>query len=377
MPRPDADDTIVIPRPSRHRWLAWVVAVVAAGICGFAAWHFLSPPPPPRIAEQPQAPTPAVATEAELQAHHAEVLTIFRFALNPRVLVLDFPTLLQQGRMLNRIAAFIEKKDSPHDRVLDDAGLDDAIRKSGNTVETFYYGHDYRAADLARFFATGRHDRVQLNAEEELLRGVVAEEGWLDAQAVGALISVPRAGADSIVDAGARNAILHHELSHGEYFTNAAYADYSGKFWTTALSADERAHFRRFLEVQGYDPALEDVMVNATQAYLMHTPDERFFSARDVDLPPQRLDTLRTNFLAGMPAGWLRDCTPAPAGAPRPRLRVIASAACSPGPRWRRPPRRAGAPPRSPHRGRGDSRRPAVHRPSARLTEASPPTQSQ
>jgi hypothetical protein len=288
------------------------------------------------------------------------------------VLVLDFPTLLEQGRMLNRVAAFIEKKDSPHDRVLDDSGLDEAIRKSGTTVETFYYGHDYRAADLARFLATAQHDGVRLNADEERLRGLVAEEGWRNGQAVGALISVPREGADSFVDATVRNVILHHELSHGEYFTNAAYAGYSRTFWATTLNADDRAHFRRFLEAQGYDPGLEDVMVNETQAYLMHTPDARFFSARDVDLPLSRLDALRSAFLGGMPAGWLRDCTPAPGGAPRPRLRLTVSAACSPGSRWRRPPRRACGPPRSPRRGRGGSRRLAAHRPPALATEAFP-----
>jgi hypothetical protein len=375
-PEPDADDTVVIARAPRRRRLLGVAVAIVVGICGLAIWRFISPPPP-RVAEQRQAPGWTVATEAEIRVHQADALTVFRFALNPRVLVLDFPTLLQQGRMLNRVAAFIEKKDTPHDHVLDDAGLDEAIRKSGTTVETFYYGHDYRAADLVRFFATAQRDGVRLNAEEERLRQLVREEGWLDGQAVGAMISVPREGADSFVDADVRSVILHHELSHGEYFTNAAYANYAHKFWTTALSDDERAHFRRFLEVQDYDPGIEDVMVNETQAYLMHTPDERFFSARDVDLPLSRLDALRVAFLAGMPAGWLRDCTPAPGGVPRPRLRLTASAACSPGSRLRRPPPRACAPPRSPHAGCGDSRRLAARHPSARRVEAFPTMQRQ
>jgi hypothetical protein len=378
-PAADDDDTVIIPRaPSPHirRMLAGLIVAVLAAAFGGAAWQFLWKPPA-RVDEEQRAPFRTIATEADIREHRADALSISRFALNPRVLVLDFPTLLEQGRMLNRVAAFIEKKDTPRDRVLDDAELDAAIRKSGSTTETFYYGHDYRAADLARFFATAGRDGVRLNPEEERLRQLVREEGWFEAQAVGALISLPREGVDAIVDAAGRGVILHHELSHGEYFTNAAYAEYARQFWATVLNDNERAHFRHFLEAQNYDPGIEDVMVNETQAYLMHTPNERFFSARDVELSLARLNLLRAAFLAGMPAGWLRDCTPAPGSAPRPRLRVRASPACSPGSRWRRRQRRGCAPPRSPRASRGDSRRPAAHRPVARRTAAVLPTPRQ
>ena len=369
-PAPDTDDTVIIPRPPRRLWTLLVLVAVVAGISGWAAWHFLAPPP--RFAEQRQAPAWTTATEADIRAHRADTLTVFRFTLNPRVLVLDFPTLLEQGRMLNRVAAFVEKKDLPRDHLLDDAALEAAIRNSGATPETFYYGHDYSAADLVRFFAAATRDAVRLDPDEERLQRIVREEGWLDAQAVGALISVPREGADPFVDAEVRSVILHHELSHGEYFTNPAYAGWSRTFWATALSDGERAQFRRFLEAQGYDSGIEDLMANETQAYLMHTPDARFFSAGDVNLPPARLESLRAAFLAGMPAGWLRDATPAPAGAPRPRMRITAWAGSSPASRWRRPSRRGCARPRSQHLTRAGNRRPAARRPYARPAEACP-----
>ena len=54
---------------------------------------------------------------------------------------------------LDRLAAFVEKAGVPHDRVLTDAELDATIREHGDTVETFYLGHDYAAASLLRFFA--------------------------------------------------------------------------------------------------------------------------------------------------------------------------------------------------------------------------------
>ena len=63
-------------------------------------------------------------------------LTVFRFADNPKILVLDFASLHEQGKMLNRVAAFVEKAGLPHDRVLTDAELDAAIHARGR------YGRD-------------------------------------------------------------------------------------------------------------------------------------------------------------------------------------------------------------------------------------------
>ena len=366
----DDDDTILIPRnqgqrrPTRRRRLIAVFALMTVlGLGGFAAWHFLRSPPAP-VAQAPvfEPPARTVATEADILAHRADRLTVFRFAANPRVLVLDFPTLLEQGQMLNRVAVFLEEVGAPHDRALDDAALDEAIRRIGLTAETFYYGHDYRAADIARFFANADRDGISLDAEEGRLRELAREEGWLNSGAIGALISVPREGADAFVDASVRAVILHHELSHGEYFTNPAYADYARAFWANGLGDDDRSHFRRFLESQDYDTGIDDLMINETQAYLMHTPDARFFSARDVGLPVQRLDALRAAFLVGMPGGWLRDCTPGPTASQRLRLRARASAAWSPGSRRRRRVRRACAPPRSRRAEPAGSRPPVARR---------------
>jgi hypothetical protein len=225
---------------------------------------------------------------------------------NPRILVLDFPTLAQQGRMLNRMAAFIEKRGQPRDRLLDDAELDALTRRDGNTPDTFYYGHNYRPSDLRRFFALAARDGVQLNADELLLRALLEQENWLQDGAEGALLSLPRAGADALMDASARLTILRHELSHGEYFTNAAYAEFVRRFWLVDLTEGQRAAFRRHLAAEDYDPDNEDLMINEMQAYLMHTPDRRFFHAALVGITESELDRLRARFLAGMPEGWLK-----------------------------------------------------------------------
>ena len=125
----------------------------------------------------------------------------------------------------------------------------------------------------------------------------------------GGLISIPAVGADAKVTAGVRAAILHHELSHGEFFSNPAYADYVHRFWLTELTDAERDGVRRFLAKEAYDASLEEVMYNEMQAYLMFTRDPVFFTPAMAGLTPERLQQLQTKFLSGMPAGWLRDGT--------------------------------------------------------------------
>ena len=131
-----------------------------------------------------------------------------------------------------------------------------------------------------------------------MLRGVLAGD---------AVISIPRQGSDPFVDASGRASLLRHELSHGEYFTNPAFADYVQHFWATEMTEADRAAFRGFLSRQGYDPANDDLMANETQAHLMNTTDRRYFNAAACGLPLERVKALRATFLAGMPAGWLRD----------------------------------------------------------------------
>jgi hypothetical protein len=326
MSPPGPDDTVRLPRPLPTRrvgkriWIAGgglILLVLAGGAV------LLSPKPPPLEVAAPAvvpAPLPVVpsavppalaalplADEATILAHRSDSLAIFRLAPNPSVLVLDFPTLGEQGRMLNRIAALVEKSGMPRDRVLDDAALEAAIRSSGGTPETYYYGHNYRAADLARFFALADRDGVRLNAEEERLRAMLRGIGWLEPGAGGALVSVPHAGVEPWLDQRARSAMLRHELSHGEFFTSPAYAAQVWRFWREMLTERERERFRAALSEASYDPEQEEVMANEAHAFLFHTPDDRFFNPGSLGLSQARLAELQAAFRAGMPEGWLRD----------------------------------------------------------------------
>jgi hypothetical protein len=343
----DDDETIKVTpsgsrgRPARSRTarsgrtllgLAW--AASGGALVGLAAalWILWPRPPPlpqppavPRppaainLAPSPPAPvaTPAIpaapafaiqtANETEIREHIADTLTVFRFAPNPNIIVLDFPTLLQQGLMLDRVAALVEKAGLPRDRVLTDAELDAAIRERGDTIATFYYGHDYSAASLVRFFDLADHQHIVLNEQEEKLRALVRQLGWFAPGAQGGLISIPRVGADPNVTMSARGSILRHELSHGEFFSDPAYATYVRGFWRTDLTEAERAGMRRFLGSEDYDTADEELMLNEMQAYVMFTLDPQFFQASDAGMTDQRREQLQEEFLRGLDVAWLRD----------------------------------------------------------------------
>jgi hypothetical protein len=331
------DDTVIIrPKPPRRSKPA---AFFAAGLmliaaAGGLAWLFrpaptpsamvaamtappVVAPPAPIASPAPTASTIPFATEAEIAGASPAVRTLVRFAPNPTILVLDFPTLEKQGRMLNRVAAWAEKSGVPHDRLLSDSELAEAIKASGATPATYYYGHDYRAADIATFFSLADRDSVKLDDDEEELRRMTAA-ARAEQFGFGALITLPRADAANQVSARDRAVILHHELSHGEYFTNALYARFVHTIWDTVLTDTERAKFRTYLATDGYDPALEDLMINEMQAYLMHTPDARFFDPVKLGIAPDRLAQIRESFAAGMPSCWLRDETSAIPSLPRP-----------------------------------------------------------
>lgn len=244
------------------------------------------------------------------------------------MIVLDFPSLTQQGHMLNRVAALTEKARLPRDRVLTDAELDHAIRAGGDTVATFYYGHDYAAADLARFFALADRDHVALDPEEERLRALMRQLGWFEPGARGALISLSRQGADPDITPAVRATILHHELSHGAFFTTPAYAAYVRAFWANTLTPAERTGIETFLGSEDYDTREPTLMVNEMQAYLMFTYDPRFFLPSNIGMSQERLAALQAAFRAGLPVGWLAAAMAA-AGVGNPPAALMPAAATS------------------------------------------------
>ncbi len=301
--RATSDDTVVLRRPApRRRWPVACAGLFAVAVAvGGGIWwdHNLTAPSP--------ATSLPLATQAEIEADEPAETHWFRFADNPRILIADFPTLAAQARMFNRLAAYAEVAGAPHDRLLSDAELARTITAAGADGDSYYYGHDYDSDTIRHFFALADRDGVRLNADEERLRQIARAQGLLAADADQAIITLPKRGADHFVDAPFRHAILTHELSHGEFFTDPGYAAYARLFWRSALNEADRARFVHFLAEGHYDTSITDLMINETQAYLMFTPDPRLFSASALGLSAAALAALRHRYREDMPAGWLRE----------------------------------------------------------------------
>jgi len=283
--------------PAAFLWAAAGALLVLLGLGGWTAYEQFAPI--------------AMDVESEAQIDNTEPCSIkvSKFAADTNIVVIDFPDLLAQGLMLDRVAALVEKAGLPRERVLNDVELNQAIANCGDTVETYYYGHDYQAADLAKFFALAQADNIQLNAKELWLKRLVGQLGWLTPGATGALITLP--AATPPVSETFRAVILRHELSHGAFYTDPGYRQYATDFWNNLPDAG-RAAFTRFLGSQNYDTGNTALMLNETQAYLVFTRDPHFFTPGAVGMTDDELDALRQKFISAMPQFWLTPMASSP-----------------------------------------------------------------
>lgn len=263
-----------------------------------------------------EAPGPRPLTIAELLAGHSKDWRVARLQENPAVLAIEFPSLADQGAAMNRVAALLEKADAPRDRVLADVELAALIARTGDNSQTFYQGHDYEGAGLARFYALVQQQGQPLNAQEVRLRRVLLSSGLLvetpeglRPQGTQAVITFtatqaddPSTPVDEMVDERRRESVLRHESSHGRFYTRPGYREHCRRFWREALTEPQRELMRRYLAGRGYDRRDEDLMLNEAQAFLMHTPDTRAFNAEGVGIPDAVLSDLRTRFWRTLPA---------------------------------------------------------------------------
>ncbi|WP_149536216.1 hypothetical protein [Siccirubricoccus phaeus] len=280
--------------------------LAVAALLGGLLWVLLPGAPPgpaPEIATAPPRPVPPASPlleEAAILLLQAEQPRMVRVKSNPRVFVLLFTGLEQQGAALNRIAALVEKRGLPRDRLLNEAELAAAIAASGDTPATWFYGHDYRLADLTRFFALAERDRVALNEAElwvrDRLREAVAQVAPGESLA---LVSAANAGPR--MDAAMRAAILKHELSHGHYFTWPGFAEHVHMVWRDRFTEADRQALTSFLGREGYDTGNAELMANEAMAYLLFTPDARIFSAAALGVAEAQLERLRGLMREGLP----------------------------------------------------------------------------
>lgn len=313
-PRPagNSDDTVrLAPKRSgqgRGRFTATIAAIAAAIVvaAGIGLWFGLRPAPFP------------LADEGQIFQHVTKRFTVFRFRPDPLILVVDCPGLREQGMMFDRLAALIEKAGEPRDRVLSEAEFKAVLAAVHSTVGTYYYGDDYPASAMRRFFRLAAAEKLTLTPEELRLKHILHRAGFLKPGANGAVISIPQAGPGHRVTLHVRAVILRHELSHGAFFTLPAYRKFVYHFWNDVMTGQERAGFQAFLAREGYDPNEHELIVNETQAYLVFTRDREFFRASAVGLSPATVNALRATFIATMPDFWLRPLATAPLPAAGP-----------------------------------------------------------
>lgn len=287
---------------------AALLGAALLGVAGGGLWWWHSPGGAPAPATpQPSPPAPAfpaispplLGMEAIL-AQRAALPSAFRWEANPLIWVLDFPSLEAQGQALNRAAALIEKASTPRDRVLRDDELAAAIAADSRGASDWYFGHNYRASDLRRMFTLAERQGIRLNPLELWVNEQVSLAERLDRARDAAFISIPALGGP--VDAAMRRSILRHELSHGQFFTLPLFAAHVMRIWERGFTEAERIAFRNFLAKEGYDTAQDEVMANEAMAYLLFTPDRRFFDpARDLGWSDAQAERLRALLREGAP----------------------------------------------------------------------------
>lgn len=277
------------------------------------AWWWLRPAP-----EGPSATPLPTLSAAQWLAGHASDWRAGRLQEEPAVVVIEFPSLAEQGAAMNRIAALLEKTGAPRDRVLGNPELAGLIAHGGDTAATFYQGHDYGSVGLAHFFSLAQAQGLALDPPERRLldlliaAGVVAQAGngapGYRSPGVQALITFtatqaddPATPGDETIDARQRESIFRHEASHGRFYTRPVYQAHCRQFWRDVLTEPQRERIRRYLAGAGYNRQDEDLMLNEAQAFLLHTPDQRAFVAQDIGMTPAELDALRQRFWQTLP----------------------------------------------------------------------------
>lgn len=259
-------------------------------------------------------PQPVAADFSQIVSSRTGQLAVWRYAGNPSIYVFDFPGLGYQGRSFNRITQFTEQQTTePYPRVLTEQEMATRLAAAKRSESDFAFGHDVMVHELVQFFNFAQRDKIPLNQEETAIRDFLVAQGmmrdwrgfWQAVEPNNVILSIPqtqdKGAGEPLINATARYAILLHEMSHGEYYTNPYYTQYCQRFWQESLTDAQREAFKTFLGKYNYGAGSDALLVNETQAYLMFTPDPASFSARKLGVPNAELEAMRDAFRKGKP----------------------------------------------------------------------------
>lgn len=242
-------------------------------------------------------------------------LVIWQYADNQNIYVFDFPGLTLQGNAFNRATQFTEQRfaGAPYPKVLNDAELAAHIAAARRNQANFAFGHDFLVAELVQFYNYALRDKIALNLDELAVRDFLINQALIREfrgfyQAIRpevVIISVPQTQAkkpdEPTISAGARYAILLHEMSHAEFYSNPHYAKFCERFWHETLTEQQRDLFRKFLHAYNYYIEDQMLVVNEMQAYLMFTPDPKSFNHRRLGVSESELEAMRAAFRRSSP----------------------------------------------------------------------------
>jgi len=174
------------------------------------------------------------------------------------ILIFDFADFAAQDRMLKRLAFFVEK-----------AGFRGRLARDEEIANLHgWNAHDYRAADLARFFDLARNNgfpllREELELEKILLNeGIIREAAGGIVEGAGAIISISRESGYN------RNMLMAHEGFHGLFFIDEDFREFSRRRWEQLPSAAKR-FITSYFEYQQYDVKDEYLLVNEFMSYVL------------------------------------------------------------------------------------------------------------
>jgi hypothetical protein len=184
---------------------------------------------------------------------------VFRWEGFPSVLIFDTANYAVQDKLFRRLAFFVEKE-GYRGQLLTDQEL---------AGQHGWNAHDYRAEDLARFFAAVAESNFQISAEEKELKDILVANGILKEDAAkirageGALISISRESSEYL-----RRQFMAHEGFQGIFFIDEDFYAFSKKRYEQ-LSATAKNFIRSFFDYQHYDIKDEYLVINEFQAHVL------------------------------------------------------------------------------------------------------------
>ena len=188
---------------------------------------------------------------------------LFSWDRFPEILIMDIATKDIQDRFFKRLAFFVEK-----------AGFRGRLSFDEEIANLHgWNAHNYRAEDLANFFATARRNNFPLLDEEWELEAILLSAGVLRRDSAsriipgrGAILTLTRES-----DRALRSRFLVHEVFHGLFFIDADFREFSLQRWE-ALPEFAKRFLLVWFDVQAYDTEYEYLVINEFIGHVLQFP---------------------------------------------------------------------------------------------------------